>query len=298
VIRSGARSSCSGRNRLGHLVSGCLNLFSLRGSFWERQLRVSGARPVSLAQLQPYLQGKFLDQIEDRLLIDIQDGRQVSNATLKRDLGALSSVLNFSIDRGWRKDNPVLPRLRRIKERRDPIVLPELEDVERLITRAPGLLSKMIQAARVTGARQDELASALRSQLDLPNRRLTLIGKGNKRRVIDLTAFDGYKVFEDLPLGKYLFWHHDGERYKTTASRVGFLHRQLTKRCPEYKRFPFHNLRHLHAVEWLQSGRSIYDLQQRLGHTSLKTTEGYLEFLTPEEKRVSQGVSQKVSQGT
>jgi mRNA-degrading endonuclease RelE of RelBE toxin-antitoxin system len=76
-----------------------------------------------------------------------------------------------------------------------------------------------------------------------------------------------------------------------------YLNRQLTERCPEYERFPFHNLRHLHAVEWLQSGRSIYDLQHRLGHTSLKTTEMYLEFLTPEEKRVSQGVSQKVSQG-
>jgi integrase/recombinase XerD len=81
------------------------------------------------------------------------------------------------------------------------------------------------------------------------------------------------------------------------ASRVGFLNRQLTERCPEYKRFPFHNLRLLHAVEWLQSGRSIYDLQHRLGHTSLKTTEMYLEFLTPEQKRVAQGVSQKVSQG-
>jgi integrase/recombinase XerD len=50
--------------------------------------------------------------------------------------------------------------------------------------------------------------------------------------------------------------------------------------------FTFHQLRHLHAVEWLKSGRSIYDLQKRLGHRSIKTTEIYLEFLTPEEERI------------
>jgi hypothetical protein len=30
----------------------------------------------------------------------------VTNATIKRDLVALSSVLNFAIDQGWRDDNP------------------------------------------------------------------------------------------------------------------------------------------------------------------------------------------------
>jgi integrase/recombinase XerD len=35
----------------------------------------------------------------------------------------------------------------------------------------------------------------------------------------------------------------------------------------------------------LRSGRSLYDLQKRLGHTSIKTTEVYLAFLTPEEER-------------
>ena len=38
-------------------------------------------------------------------------------------------------------------------------------------------------------------------------------------------------------------------------------------------------------MNWLKSGRSIYDLQHRLGHEPIKTTEIYLKFLTPEEQR-------------
>jgi integrase/recombinase XerD len=112
-------------------------------------------------------------------------------------------------------------------------------------------------------------------------RRLELIGKGNKRRVIDLNVFDGYKAFESLaPSAGFLFWHHKGQRYENVSSRFAAKAKGL---------FRFHDLRHLHAVEWLRSGRSIYDLQQRLGHASIKTTEMYLAFLTPEEKRKAMG---------
>jgi integrase len=41
------------------------------------------------------------------------------------------------------------------------------------------------------------------------------------------------------------------------------------------------------AVDYLRDGGSIYDLQQILGHASIKTTEIYLAFLTPAEQRVS-----------
>jgi integrase/recombinase XerD len=59
------------------------------------------------------------------------------------------------------------------------------------------------------------------------------------------------------------------------------------KQAQDFRLFRFHDLRHLHAVNWVKSGRSIYVLQQRLGHTSVKTTEIYLQFLTPEEKQAA-----------
>jgi integrase/recombinase XerD len=44
-------------------------------------------------------------------------------------------------------------------------------------------------------------------------------------------------------------------------------------------------------VNWLKAGRSIYDLQRRLGHASIKTTEIYCNFLTPEEDRIVKGLA-------
>jgi integrase/recombinase XerD len=95
---------------------------------------------------------------------------------------------------------------------------------------------------------------------------------------------------------KWLFWHGDGEPYRNLSSRFAALVRgehalsiEEAKKAgleePDFRPFRFHDMRHRHAVDWLKAGRSIYDLQQRLGHSSIKTTEIYLAFLTPEEKR-------------
>jgi integrase/recombinase XerD len=59
---------------------------------------------------------------------------------------------------------------------------------------------------------------------------------------------------------------------------------QARKQAQDFRPFRFHDLRHVHAVNWLKSGRAIYVLKDRLGHTSVKTTEIYLAYLTPEEK--------------
>ena len=50
----------------------------------------------------------------------------------------------------------------------------------------PGMMGALIQTALVTGCRLDELVSAERRHLNHDRRELTVIGKGNKLRVIGL----------------------------------------------------------------------------------------------------------------
>ena len=112
--------------------------------------------------------------------------------------------------------------------------------------------------------------------------------------MIDLEPFGGYALISALPAyaGKpLLFWHSDGENYKNFAGNFSRTIRQTAAWAKAngvaFRPFRFHDLRHWHAVEWLKAGRSIYDLQRRLGHASIKTTEIYCEYLTADEERIA-----------
>jgi integrase/recombinase XerD len=272
-------------------------------SAWDAQLERSvGPKTakrylVSLKQLAPWLDERDLADINGRLVAEIIRERQhagVTNATIKRDLGALSSVMNYAILQGWIETNPVLPKLALVPERRDPIMLPSDRDIALVMKRAPGMVGAMISAALKTGAREDELAKAKRSDIDHARKQLTVIGKRNKLRVIDLVPFEGYESLTALPafVGKpFLFWHDKGEPYASFAPTFGKLMRRVEAWAKangvEFRRFCFHHLRHRHAVDWLKAGGDIYTLQGRLGHTSIKTTEMYLAYLTPDEIQIA-----------
>jgi integrase/recombinase XerD len=116
--------------------------------------------------------------------------------------------------------------------------------------------------------------------------------------VIALDPYGGYELMRSLPVfarKPLLFWHSDGEDYKNFASQFAAIVARTAEWAKanfiDFRPFRFHDLRHYHAVTWLKDGRSIYDLQNRLGHNSIKTTEMYLRYLTPEEERVAKGIA-------
>lgn len=257
---------------------------------------------VSLAQLEPELMPLFIDEIDKGVVVAIVKRRRgggVTTATIRRDLTALSSILEFAEDRDYREGNPALARLRKLKERRNPIVLPHHADIECVAAAAGAMIGAMTRTALAGGFRQSELVYAERRNFDYERRQLTVRGKRNKLRTVELDEATA-KILRALPvcLGQpWLFWQGDGEPFRGLASTFRYIVRAQAKAAQEsaqksahqFRRFTFHHLRHRHAVDWLKSGRSLYDLQKRLGHTSIKTTEIYLDFLTPEEERIAKG---------
>lgn len=256
---------------------------------------------VSLKQLEPHLIELFVDEIVDTKVKEIVDKRRaagVSTATIRRDLTALGSVLDY----GEITPNPARARSAKLRERRDPIVLPELAHVDRVIARAPAMLGAIAAAALATGCRQEELVTAERPRLDHTHKQLTVIGKGNKLRVIALNAA-AYDVLRALPTRlncKWLFWQEsagaDGKPtvgpLRDVAGRFAKLVKATAKAArkagADFRPMTFHHLRHRYAVDFLKRrDGTIYDLQQQLGHTSVATTEIYLKYLTAEEARAA-----------
>jgi integrase/recombinase XerD len=158
---------------------------------------------VSLGQLTEWLDGKQLAAIDGRLVAEIIRARTaagVTNATIKRDLVALSSVINYAVDQGWLDHNPVLARMARVKEQREPIALPRTEDIALVLERAPNMVAHLIRAAIATGARESELLAARHVDVNLKDGQLILTGKRSKRRTIDLRPFDGVGLIRALPV--------------------------------------------------------------------------------------------------
>lgn len=253
---------------------------------------------VSLGMVESKLRGMYLDEIDKATMAELVRSRKkagVTNATIRRDLVAVSSVLGFCEDEDWIDQNVAFARLRRLKERRDPIVLPEHEHIAYVVDRAPGLLATMIETALASGCRQAELAGLQRPRLDFTRKQIAIVGKGRKLRTIDMHG--AYAILSRAPIhvrSKWVFWHDDGEPYRNVASRflaiVKSAQKQAQRDRVEFRPFAFHHLRHRFAVDFLKNRvGGLYELRDHLGHSSVKTTEIYLAYLTPEEKAWAKG---------
>ena len=247
---------------------------------------------VSLLQCEPFLATLNIEAVDGKVIASLIAGRKklgATPATIRRDLTAISRVLEYAEGQEWREGNPTLSKRKLLKERRDPIVLPEPCEVEAMIVAASPRFGALIRAAHLTRCRQKELVEATWRAFNPRAKTLEVIGKGNKRRTIQLSdEASAHLTAQPRTLrSDLIFCRDDGEAFAQAASDFTHFRRGLEARSKRegmaFRRFRFHDLRHLYAVEVLLGGMSIYTLSKHLGHTSVKTTEIYLAFLTPEQ---------------
>jgi integrase/recombinase XerD len=282
---------------------------------WDGWVRRQGKRAgtitrylVSLTQLRPWLDNMDVQRIDADLVRRIVRDRAklgVTNATIRRDLTAMASVLDCAVDEGWIEENAAHSfDRRRLKEHRDPIVLPDDASIAAVLALGSRFVD-MAALARLTGMREEEIASLRHDQIDRDRMAVTLTHtKGRRARQVPICAA-ALEVIDRQPQflrSPHVFWRGQGERFRNVGSQFhATIKRVAQKRAQAgevFRRFRFHDLRHLFAVETLRSGRaSLYELQQVLGHASVKTTELYLDHLTPDEKQAAiHGVAQNAAQ--
>lgn len=245
---------------------------------------------VSLKQCEPWLIDLELSKITGQVLGRMTKERKAAgatSATIRRDLTAISQVLTHAESQGLCEGNPTLSFRRTLKERRNPIELPEIESIELVVKNASPRFGKLIRAAELTGARQDELVNARWKDLDEKKRTLRIMqGKGNKTRTISLSgrALAHIVGTPQVLDSNLIFCSEEGTAWANPSSNFSQLCRALEKTYKTFKRFRFHDLRHLYAVRSLAQGMDIWTLSRQLGHSSVKVTESvYLSFLTPEQ---------------
>ena len=147
-----------------------------------------------------------------------------------------------------------------------------------------------------SGLRVAELCSLRISDVDIPGRRLRVVGKGAKERVVPMGDFEVLAIGEYLkrsrnwflkgkeetdahssgrarPNVEALFFNRRGKPMTPRDVRGmldGYIHRVLAGR----KVSP-HTLRHSFATHLLEGGADIRSVQELLGHATLATTQRY-----------------------
>lgn len=144
-----------------------------------------------------------------------------------------------------------------------------------------------------TGVRASELCGLRFGDLDLPGRRCTVVGKGNKVRAIFFGQTTAKALWNYLRGGNHesaspLFASDRGTSAGDAFTRSGLF--QLIERLGkvakvEATRCSPHTFRHTFAISFLRNGGNVFTLQQILGHTCLQMTNRYVALAQADIER-------------
>jgi site-specific recombinase XerD len=171
-----------------------------------------------------------------------------------------------------------------------------------------GLRDKVIlELLFSTGLRVSELASLNTDQINLKRREFSVVGKGNKERVVfisDTAAsyLDGYLAARTdtySPLFIRYQGHEDpsekGENMRLTTRSIQRIVEKYVKQTGLTIKATPHTLRHSFATDLLANGADLRSVQEMLGHSNIATTQIYTHVTNRQLKEVHKAFHAKTS---
>jgi len=220
-------------------------------------------------------------------LADLRARGQAPSSIVRR-AAAARSFFRHLVLLDLRADNPAaeidLPKRRR----RLPRSLSPRE-IERLIEAANGTTPRafrdraLVELLYGAGLRVSEAVGLDGGRIDLENRIVRCLGKGDKERIVPLGRQGVEALRRYLARGRpYLDRRHRPELFLnvqggalTRAGAFLILRRLAAKAGLEPERVHPHLLRHSFATHLLEGGADLRSVQEMLGHADLGTTELY-----------------------
>ncbi|MCK4651287.1 tyrosine recombinase [Candidatus Babeliales bacterium] len=233
----------------------------------------------------------------------------LSAKTLSRKISSLKTLFNYLNERfklSNRASSLVFPKL----EKKLPIYLTETE-VQQLLMAAnedttdKGIRNRvMLYLLYASGMRVSELVSLTIDQIHFDTGFVSLVGKGNKERLIPLPKnvmgllkyyIDEIHVsllskkanLQEQSKNNYLFFsYYKGECKSISRQSFWIILKKILSRADIVKNVSPHTLRHSLATHLLKSGANIRSLQLLLGHEQLSTVQIYTHLQTSHIRKV------------
>ena len=255
---------------------------------------------------------QFVEQLENTPKLDKHNNptnEKISQSTVKRNLAVLQAILKLAVKQGLIQFNPAnaerltLPKVQKPKieifTKQEAVRMLECLENESL------QFQVLIQLAIFTGARRGELVALKFSDIDFENRKITIERSAYKIRgepikikppkdyetrtvTVNQSSVDllkllkAEKIEQAQRLGtqwvdeNWVFTQWNGKimnidtptvQFSKFLKKYGFQHRK------------FHSLRHTSATLLLYNGVNIKQVQGRLGHSNIETTNKYLHLI-------------------
>ena len=250
--------------------------------------------------------GLFVDSLKDDEVIVVLKFQQIRRyvstlmdkgldpRTVNLHLSALSTFCSYLVRQNKLSSNPVKEIVRPKEKKRLPSFFsPEALKLYFDTTVAddyPSVRNRMIVTLLYdTGLRRAEAASLRLGDIDISRRTISVIGKGNKQRMIPVVDSLVEKIGDYLLLREDFLKGLDGKRQKAADSFFltdaggpaypEFINRTVKAELSKAKglsgkKTP-HTLRHSFATSLLNNGADLNSIKEALGHSSLAATEVY-----------------------
>lgn len=220
--------------------------------------------------------------------------------TVKRKLASLRGFVSYLLDEHLLEENPFIKLRLRLKE---PKVLPRtipIPAIEKILRIAHNDISSSSANARKkalrnaiiiellfsTGMRVSELCRLTPEDIDLNNGVMIIWGKGAKERIIRvenagiLNLLREYRELTDSK-AKTLLINRDGAALSDQSVRSVL--KSFEKRAGLHTHITPHMFRHSFATALLEANVDIRYIQKMLGHSSITTTQIYVDATTEKQ---------------
>ncbi len=245
----------------------------------------------SMQELTPDFKIEELTSDDVREWLVRRSEQRVKSSTINRELSSLRSLCRWAASRGRITRNPTSGIKQLKMGRRLPTIVPESRMqgvIEECQQKSDGDFieernSLIIMLFYATGLRLSELQSITLKNFSDDYRTLKVLGKGDKERivpVVELVRSATKKHIEKIKSQNIwkdgdnsLFLSQQGERLSQNMI-YRIVRKHLSAGGVKGRRSP-HVLRHTFATHLLNAGADMRDIQELLGHSSLKATQIY-----------------------
>ncbi len=248
-------------------------------------------------------------EFEDNVLEDVHYGQirswivllsdnGISNRSINRKIASLKAFYKFLLKIKEIDENPLFKHqsLKTPKKAQIPFSEKELQKLseESFSDDFIGIRNRLIvEMFYTTGMRRAELIGLKMSSIDLSSKTIKVLGKRNKERILPLLESTSELVEKYLSVRSDLECVEDSDCFFLTEKGVKLYETLVYRIINSYfsnvsekvKKSP-HILRHSFATHLLNNGADLNSVKELLGHSSLASTQIYVNSSLSELKKV------------